>query len=113
MHPKAYLKKKGQASAGYDVNIFRASINLGSYALRYKFLLVFHHNKAVEKTLFRCLSAVMDYALRVAELGRGHFPLFRFTPAATTTEVLPEPPGSSHVLDFYLFIYFMKTIFWF
>lgn len=33
---------------------------------RYKFLLVFHYNKAVEKTLFRCLSAVMDYALRIA-----------------------------------------------
>lgn len=33
---------------------------------RYEFLLVFHYNKAVEKTLFGCLSAVMDYALRVA-----------------------------------------------
>lgn len=50
--------------------------------------MVFHYNKAVEKTLFRCLSAVMDYALRVAELGRGAFPLFCFTPAATITEVL-------------------------
>lgn len=67
LHPKAGPQMKGFCRLAdirlpYSVPVL-ISVEPG---FRFKFLLVFLSNKAVERTLFSCLSVLMDYALRVA-----------------------------------------------
>lgn len=79
------------------VSILSAPYSIFSF----KFIVVFHYNKAVEKPLFRCPCAVMDYALGLRKRRKPeqpysplHPPLTFFstsTPLQLTTMYSPGP----------------------